>query len=127
MSKLKLASVIAANYIPVIFAAICYEAGAFLCLMFLPLHILLLELNNHFSPNRKTLLLLSLNLLISTVAAHKLSWYLYAKFVCNDIVGAALAFGALMIGVAIVVISSLIMLILKKKPSPSSNSDSSET
>ena len=127
MSKRKLVLTIAANYIPVIFAAICYEAGAILWLMFLPLHILLLALNNHISPNRKTLLLLSANLLVSTFAAHKLCWYLYAKFVCNDIVGAALAWGGAVIGLAIVSISSLIMLILKKKPSPSSDSDPSET
>lgn len=122
MSKRKLALTIAANYVPVIFAAICYEAGAILWFMLLPMHILLLALNNHVSPNRKTLLLLSVNLLVSTVIAHKLGWDLYARFVCNDIVGGALALGGLMIGVAIVVISSLIMLLLKKKPIAESDS-----
>lgn len=127
MSKRGLALVIAANYTPVVAAAVLYEGGApLMWMLLLPLHILLLALNNRVSGSRNTLLLFSANLLVSTVAAHRLWWYLYARFVCNDIAGAALALGGLIIGTALVLISSLIMLILKKKPSSSYDADTSK-
>lgn len=102
-----------ANYSILLFCAVGFRAGA-MTLLCLPLFQLLLScFNYHFAQNWKRVLLLQLNLLISTLAGIVLTGYLYLEFICYDAAGALVMVAAFRIGSILVSFLGILTTLIK--------------
>ena len=119
MKKASLAIMMIANYILVLWACLFYSFGSSLGFpvvwpLFIISQILLVVLNYRAADDKFALAFLSVNLVISTVAANMLFTHLYYSNISSDSGTLDLGNLALAVGVVFVAVLSLISILVKK-------------
>lgn len=113
MRMSKLTKIAIANYFPVLISCVFFRVGWIISLMLSPFLILLIFVNYIISGNVKSLILLSVNLLISTIVANCADTLLYYTFVSSDAMTLLVGFYLALFSAIFVIIGSLISVIIK--------------
>lgn len=102
------------NYIPVLLACLCFQAGAFVIwFLFIASQIMLVIFNSLFTDKISVLTFLSANLIVSTIIANLLSFYLYYWIISPSSETLLVGKLGMIVGVIFVLIISLVAILIK--------------